>query len=131
MTGRTAHCTCGRVTVVCSEEPVRTSICHCRACQRRTGSAFGVQARFAEDAVTVQGETSEYVRIGDGGARVTFRFCPTCSDTVCYTLDVFEGWLIVPVGLFADRDFPGPTASVYEDRQHPWLEVHGLVDRMR
>jgi len=38
-------------------EPIRVSICHCLACQRRTGSVFGAQARFPQEAVTVSGNS--------------------------------------------------------------------------
>jgi hypothetical protein len=45
-------------------------MCHCLACQRRTGSAFGTQARWPKDRVSVTGRYSEYVRVADeGGSR--------------------------------------------------------------
>lgn len=131
MTARQASCTCGDLRLTAHGEPVRVSVCHCLACQRRTGSAFGVQARFALDRVTVTGEASEFSRTGDAGASITFRFCPRCGDTQSYEIDAFPGWIMVPVGAFADPAFPPPTASVYEDRCHPWVEVHGLLERMR
>ncbi|MCP4873487.1 MAG: GFA family protein [Proteobacteria bacterium] len=130
MPPRTATCTCGALRAICAEEPIRTSVCHCYACQRRTGSAFGVQARFDAAAVTLEGDATEFLRVGDGGARVTFRFCPTCGDTLSYTLDVFPDAVVIPVGAFGDRDFPAPTSSVYDARQHPWVELHGLLHRM-
>jgi hypothetical protein len=55
------------------------------ACQRRTGSVFAAQARFASEAVTIVGEGVEYVRQGDEGTKATFRFCPICGATVYYT----------------------------------------------
>ena len=76
MQRRTASCNCGELTVTTSGEPVRVSVCHCLACQRRTGSVFAAQARFRLDAVQIQGESRQYVRIGDGGSKVTFNFCP-------------------------------------------------------
>ncbi len=130
MSTREASCTCGALRLTCPAEPVRVSVCHCTACQQRTGSAFGVQARFPRADVTLHGDASEYVRIGDEGSRITFRFCPTCGDTQSWVIEGWDDWIAVPVGAFADRDFPAPTASVYEDRQHPWLQIHGLVDRM-
>ena len=45
MTTRDASCSCGQLHLTCEGEPVRISVCHCLACQQRTGSAFGVQAR--------------------------------------------------------------------------------------
>ncbi len=40
-----ASCCCGALRALPSTPPVRVSMCHCTACQRRTGSVFGVQAR--------------------------------------------------------------------------------------
>ena len=36
------QCVCGKVTYTVVGEPARITICHCKWCQRRTGSAFGV-----------------------------------------------------------------------------------------
>jgi hypothetical protein len=38
---RRASCVCGNFTVDVSGPPVRVAICHCFACQQRTGSVFG------------------------------------------------------------------------------------------
>src|SRR3954465_13222142 len=75
---RTASCSCGQLTATVSEEPVRVSICHCLACQRRTGSVFVAQARFRREAVDIGGRSTAYVRVGDSGNHITFHFCPTC-----------------------------------------------------
>ena len=56
MTTRTASCTCGQLTAVATVDPVRVSVCHCLACQKRSGSAFAAQARWPNDQVTVTGE---------------------------------------------------------------------------
>ncbi|MFN2470768.1 MAG: aldehyde-activating protein, partial [Gaiellaceae bacterium] len=38
MSNRHAACSCGQLRLTVEGEPVRVSICHCLACQRRTGS---------------------------------------------------------------------------------------------
>ena len=61
MTTRRASCSCGQLHLTCEGEPVRISMCHCLACQQRTGSVFGVQARFRRDQVTaIAGRSAEY-----------------------------------------------------------------------
>lgn len=82
MTDRRASCSCGKLFVHTRGEPVRISVCHCLACQQRTGSAFGVQARFPEEAVSVAGESREFARSGDEGTTACFHFCPECGATV-------------------------------------------------
>jgi hypothetical protein len=109
-------------------DPVRISMCHCLACQRRTGSAFGMQARWPKDRVGIAGRYAEYVRISDAGEERTFGFCPTCGSTVFWTT---EGWdpIAVAIGAFADPAFPQPTVSVYGSRRYPWLTLpDGIED---
>lgn len=122
MTEREAACSCGQLRVIAAGEPLRVSICHCLACQRRTGSSFGYQARFARDQVRISGESREYVRHADeDGATRRFNFCPRCGTTVYYTCDETPEMIAVAVGAFADPDFPPPTRSVWEERKHSWV----------
>lgn len=95
-------------------------MCHCLECQRRTGSVFGVQARFPKEKIRIEGEPVSYVRTGDSGNRVTFHFCPGCGGTVYWEPEALPGFISVAVGAFADPAFPKPHYSVYETRQHPW-----------
>jgi hypothetical protein len=122
---RTAACSCGALSARCEGEPVRVSVCHCLACQRRSGSAFAAQARFPEDAVTLTGEATAWVRVGDSGDKMTSRFCPRCGSTVYYTNEGLPGVIAIPLGAFADPGFPPPWVSVYEERKHPWTVVLG------
>jgi hypothetical protein len=130
MTERIASCSCGQLTARTSGEPVRISICHCLACQRRTGSVFGVQARFRRADVRVDGGSAIFVREADEGGSVTFHFCPCCGSTVFYESEGLEGFLGIPVGAFADASFPAPTVSVYEERMHPWVVMPTDIEHM-
>ena len=130
MSTRQAQCSCGQLKVTCNGDPVRVSICHCLACQRRTGSPFGQQARWSAEHVKVDGVATSWVRTGDDGMKITFRFCPTCGATVYYDIDGMPGVIAVPVGAFADPSFPPPTFSVYEARKHGWVEVPDEAEHM-
>ena len=127
MTERRACCGCGQLTALCTGEPVRVSICHCHACQRRTGSVFGVQARFPRRCVVIEGRSTSWARTGDSGGKVTFHFCPTCAAIVWYELDGLPDVVAIPVGAFADATFPPPHVAVYEARRHPWVATPGSV----
>ena len=124
---REASCSCGQLTLTAEGDPIRISMCHCLACQRRTGSAFGIQARFPADRVRVDGRCTEYVRISDEGEERTFRFCPECGATVFWTLATVPAAIAVPIGAFADPTFPPPTVSVYGSRRHPWVSLPETV----
>lgn len=122
MLTRLAACSCGQLSAQVEGEPVRNSICHCLACQRRTGSPFGQQARFRREQLRLSGQSRVFERVGDDGGRARFHFCPQCGATVYYELEGLDAFLAVPVGAFADPGFPAPTVSVYEARMHAWVQ---------
>ena len=123
MATRDAACSCSQLHLKAEGDPIRVSMCHCLACQRRTGSAFGIQARFSSNQVRVVGRYSDYVRTSDEGEGRTFHFCPDCGATVFYTLGTEADVVAVPIGAFAEPTFPPPTRSIYESRRHPWLAM--------
>lgn len=129
MITRTATCRCGGLRATCRGEPVRVSVCHCLACQQRSGSAFAAQARWAAEDVEVTGEAKIWERMADSGHRVTYRFCPVCGSTVAYAIEGWPGVVAIPYGAFAGTDMPAPAFSVYEDRRHDWVEIKGDVAR--
>ena len=125
MASRTAACSCRQLRLEVEGDPDRVTICHCLECQRRTGSVFGVQARFAAADVRIEGRYADYARTSDESDRRVhvFHFCPECGGTVFYTAPEEPDVIAVPVGVFADPSFPMPGASYYDSRRHPWVEL--------
>jgi hypothetical protein len=127
---RQAACSCGQLRLEVDGNPVRVSVCHCLACQRRTGNVFGAQARFVEEDVRIEGHHTDYTRISDDGEARTSSFCPECGATVFVALESAPGFIAVPVGAFADPGFPPPVRSIYESRQHSWVVMpDSIADR--
>ena len=123
MGSRTATCSCGQLSIEVQGEPRRVGLCHCLACQRRTGSVFAALAAFGAPW-KVSGKASEYVRTGDQGARFVFRFCPVCGTNLFHTEEGYEkSSVAVAVGAFADPTFPPPQDSVYDSRRHSWVTL--------
>ena len=125
MTAREARCQCGALSALCEGEPVRVSVCHCRNCQLRSGSAFASQARFPAEKVTISGAARVWTRLNASGSLADFSFCPICGSGVFYVLDSQPDLIAVPVGVFADETFPTPDYSVFEQRKHPWVAIIG------
>ena len=122
MSLRTASCSCGQLRIQVEGEPRGVGICHCLACQRRTGSVFATLASFTTP-FRVFGNATEHVRVGDQGARFVFRFCPICGTTVFHTEDGNAESVSVAVGAFADPQFPPPQLSIYDSRRRPWVQL--------
>lgn len=123
MSSRTASCLCGQLSITVHGETGGAGVCHCLACQARTGSAFAFLAGFA-GPYEVHGRATEYLHAGDQGARFRFRFCPICGSTVFHTEEGVPGdHVSVAVGCFRDPTFPAPQDSVYDCRRHAWVTL--------
>jgi hypothetical protein len=131
MASREAACLCGQLRLEVTGEPFAVSICNCLACQRRSGSAFGMQAGFKADQVQVAGRFHDYTRISDEADKKehVLHFCPDCGSSVFYTEPTEPDLVVVSVGAFADPSFPPPTESGYDSRRHPWVVLPDSIRR--
>src|SRR4029078_7804463 len=108
VTSRTASCRCGQLRATVTGEPVRVSVCHCLACQKRTGSAFSAQLRWTRDCVEIEGESKQWQRIADSGQTTTYNFCPNCGSTAHYGGGKFPEMIAIPMGAFDDPYIAAP-----------------------
>ena len=74
MNTRRAACSCGQLHVTIEGDPSRIALCHCLACQRRTGAVISNQARFHRDQVTIFGKSTEWMRTAESGNAMTYSF---------------------------------------------------------
>ena len=118
---RTASCSCGRLRLTAEGEPIRRSICHCHACQQRTGSAFGLNATWSADRVRIEGESRSFTRSSDDGFWARSYFCPECGSTLYWEIERRPEMISIAVGCFTDEAFPEPLVQVYGERRHPWI----------
>ena len=123
MAPREAKCACGKLRVTCEGEPLSVALCHCRACQRRTGSSYGIVAFFETHRAKMHGASTRFERSSDSGYPVTFHFCPTCGSTVYWFPARKPGHVGIAVGAFADPDFPRPAKEVHREHRHPWIKL--------
>jgi hypothetical protein len=104
MESRTASCYCGQLRIEVQGQTLGTGVCHCLACQQRTGSVFAALAGYAAPW-KVEGTATEFVRTGDQGASFRFRFCPVCGSQVFHTEEGNDALVMVAVGAFATPAF--------------------------
>ena len=81
---RTASCSCGQLRVTVHGEPRGVGVCHCLACQQRTGSVFAALASFAAP-YEVTGTATEYVRVGESRRAVLRSGSVRCVARPCFT----------------------------------------------
>ena len=126
---RFARCHCGSLSLKCSGEPTKVSMCHCEDCQRRTGSAFSIAAFFERGSVErVSGGATTFTRGSASGHPVAFHFCPNCGTSILWESDRAPETCGIAAGCFADLDFPAPGSSVYEEAMHSWLALPSVAE---
>ena len=119
---REASCACGRLKLRLAGDPQYVSSCACQACQRRSGSPFGVAAFFNKDQVAGQdGEARVFRRTAESGNQVTYRFCPECGSSVWWEPEAMPERVAVAGGAFADPNFPAPQRMVWTDYKAAWV----------
>lgn len=122
-------CVCGAVRYVTEGNPERVTMCHCTWCQRRTGSAFGTEAVFRHDQVTLTGDTQRsYRHISDQSGRwLDQHFCGTCGTNLGITMQAVPDIRSVPAGTFDDpawlKQSGIPFRHIFLRSDHGWAEV--------
>jgi hypothetical protein len=118
-------CRCGAVRYVANADPVFVGLCHCRNCQKETGSAFSVVLGLPANAVAVSGTVKVFDSVGDSGKATHRAFCPTCGSSVTHWADILEGLTMVNAGTLDDPSWVRPTSQIYCDSAQPWVELGG------
>ena len=106
-------CQCGQLRYRVEGKPVKAAVCHCRYCQTRTGSAFGVSAYFPREKVSVSGNVKDYSFTTESGRSFTTHFCPTCGTHLVTRLPDRPA-VVVKVGTLDDPSFySGPQMAIF------------------
>jgi len=116
----TGRCLCGQVSYRASGDPLLSCICHCRNCQRYTGSAFEAVVGFPSAAVRVDGALKTYTDTGESGQSVFRRFCPNCGSGMIAEAVVLPGVTFVLAGAMDDPAAFRPTMELYCSSAQPW-----------
>jgi hypothetical protein len=116
-------CLCGDVRYGASGDPVVTSICHCKHCQKQTGSAFVEVVAVKKENFSAQGTLQTYTYVGDSGRKKHTKFCPRCSAAVFIEAEGFPGLALIMGGTLDDPSWLRPTMALFCDSAQPWVEA--------
>ena len=117
---RSGRCLCGDVTFSARGEPEVVAHCHCRDCQRLSGTGHSVGAMYAVDCVTIRGTLKRHENPADSSSVVSRAFCPSCGSPVHGSNSDMPGYLTLGLGLF---DNPGtfvPQVAIFARHRHAW-----------
>jgi len=116
-------CDCGSVRYRLESAPLVVHCCHCRWCQRETGSAFALNAMIEADRVTLLAGAPELVATpSNSGKGQAIARCPTCRIAV-WSHYAGSGPLtrFVRVGTLDDPDALPPDVHIFTVSKQPWV----------
>ena len=117
-------CQCGGLRYKTEGQPAKAAVCHCRYCQTRTGSAFGVSAYFPREAVQVTGEVKDYSFTTESGRSFTTHFCPTCGSNVLWSLGMSPELIGIAAGSFDPPSFWFPISrEIFTRSAAPFVQT--------
>ena len=83
-------CLCGEVRYTFKADPALSFSCHCRDCQRATGSVCASAFAVPKSSLQLSGEYKYFNKLGDDGREVSRGFCPICGSRVVSMLGALK-----------------------------------------
>jgi hypothetical protein len=126
---REGGCQCGGVRYRVEGDPVVVVACHCKECQRQSGSAFGMGVIVQkEQFALLRGTLKQFTRSADSGGQVVCSFCPDCGIRIIHEPSRMAGMVNVRAGTFDDTSWIAPRAQAWTSSKQPWLQLgEGLM----
>jgi hypothetical protein len=121
--GLEGGCTCGAVRYRIAGPPLFTHCCHCRWCQRETGSAFALNAMIERARVEVlAGAPQPVLTPSQSGRGQTIVRCPTCRVALwSHYAGAGEAVAFVRVGTLYEPDALPPDIHIFTASKQPWV----------
>ena len=117
-------CACGRVRYRLESAPMFVHCCHCRDCQRQTGSAFVINALIETARVTVlQGAVARSPMPTDSGRPHGIDRCTVCGTALWSEYGGLAKLRFVRVGTLDNPTAITPDVHIYVRSKLPWVAL--------
>lgn len=113
-------CVCGAVRYSSSAEPVATVFCHCRDCQKFSGSGYSANVAVPDDSLSLEGPLKSYRAPGGSGKALTRSFCPECGSQIAIRAESFAGVTLIQAGSMDDASWVEPGLHIWCSSAQPW-----------
>jgi hypothetical protein len=125
-------CTCGAVRYRMTTAPLFVHCCHCRWCQRETGTAFALNALIeAERVVVVQGAPEVIDTPSASGKGQRIARCPACRVALWSNYaGAGDAVRFVRVGTLATPDLLPPDIHIFTASKQPWVVLPAQTPAM-
>lgn len=126
---RTGGCLCGAVRYEIDAEPSMAVCCHCRDCQRATGSAYFPALAVPAASLRVSGEPRTHAVVAESGNELTRAFCGLCGTTLWGSSSAMPAGRNVSAATLDDPSRFEPMAHIFVASAQPWDRISGDAPR--
>ncbi|CAN5299642.1 GFA family protein [soil metagenome] len=118
-------CLCGQVRYSVPEPPHAVAVCHCRDCQKQSGSAFSLIAMYPRDGVAISGTLSHIGVTSEGGNPVDRYFCGQCGSPIYSEVKSLRdaGLILIKAGTLDDPLRIAPGAHYWVSSKQDWVAL--------
>jgi hypothetical protein len=117
-------CACGRARYRLASKPMFVHCCHCKDCQRQTGSAFVINALIETNRVEMlSGETEAFVVPTDSGRPHVIHRCPDCKIALWSHYGGRREVSFIRVGALDEPSALPPDVHIYTRSKLPWVAL--------
>jgi hypothetical protein len=117
-------CACGAIRFACDGDPTLMLKCHCRDCQRASGSGHAAVVVFPNATVAISGEPRYYRTTGGSGKPIQRGFCSTCGSPVAVRLGTSPDLIGFYAASLDDPARYKPAMDIFTASAHPWDLMH-------
>ncbi len=115
-------CLCGTVRYHTTQPALMTAACHCRDCQKQSGSAFSVNVLVPLAGLDVGGASlAAFETQGSSGLTVKRHFCGQCGSPVYSELQAMPGVAAIKAGTLDDASWAKPSMQLWCASAQPWV----------
>ena len=118
------RCACGAIGYRLLSAPIFVHCCHCKDCQRQTGSAFVINALIEADRVVLLSGDPQPVAVPtDSGRPHDIYPCPRCQTAVWSHYGGIAKLCFMRVGTLDDPAAFQPDVHIYTRSKLPWVAL--------
>ena len=126
----TGGCACGAIRYETDAAPVVMLNCHCRDCQRASGSGYAPHLAVPKASVRIQGEPRYYRTVGDAGRAIERGFCAACGSPLMSRLERIPDILVLRAASLENPSLYKPAMDTFTDSAWHWDAMNSDTQKL-
>lgn len=120
-------CLCGRVRYESEGTPLFSVICHCRDCQKASGTGGVPVMGVPKATFRVTGQPANFAMAGGSSKQAIRHFCPDCGSLLFGTPEVIPDMVTIYAGSLDDPDLFRPQHTMFTRDRPCWARIDAAI----